>query len=110
MKVVVFDIVNKSIVAFHEEGLLVFPYLDNAIKHKETVEVSFDGIEQCTTQFLHSAIGKLYLNYPVDTVDQLLVIDYDTLPNLKTKIDKVRWSALNAEKYGQIVSEATSIS
>ena len=110
MKVVVSDIIHNNIPAFHEEGLLLYKVLSDTIAKNDEIEVSFEGVEICATQFLHAAIGKLYLSYPSDTIDRLVHINYGGVSNLEEKIKKVKWSALNQAKHDQIISEAIHIS
>lgn len=109
MKILLSDIVKSDVLAFHEEGLNVFPLLENALKKSTRLEISFEGIKMCSTQFLHSSIGKLYLMYPESKIEELITFDFASIPLLKEKMEKVIWSSINSSVYNKIISEATSI-
>jgi hypothetical protein len=108
MQVVVKHIIESSIAAFHNEGLLVFPLLEQAYQNKEKAELSFVGIERCATQFLNASIGKLYMQYDPAVVDSLLSYDYGTLVNLAAKIAEVRENAIHSKEYDNLLENATA--
>jgi hypothetical protein len=108
MKVVVKNIINSTIAAFHNDGLLVFKCLDQAIQKREQVELSFDGIDRCATQFLNAAIGKLYVQYDPKLVDSLLHYDYSSVSNLEAKIAEVRENAIHSNEYDSLINNATA--
>src|SRR5688572_1267483 len=99
MQVVVKNIINSTIAAFHNEGLLVFPILERAYANKERVEISFVGIDRCATQFLNSSIGKMYLHYDPKLLDSLITYNYGNLIHLPSKIAEVRENAINSKEY-----------
>jgi|SRR5882724_1304812 len=108
MKVVVKNIINSTIAAFHNDGILVYSHLEKAFLNKEQVELSFEGIERCATQFLNASIGKLYLQYDPHAVDNILQYNYANLSNLKAKISEVRNNAINSKEYDSLVNNATA--
>ena len=108
MKVVISDIIGTRSVAYHDEGLIILEILNNAISSKTPVELSFQGIRQSASQFLHTAIGTLYLNFPSEIVDSLLSYDLADVPNLKDKIEDAKWSALHSSEYEKFVENAIS--
>lgn len=107
MKVVVKNIIDSPIAAFHNDGLLVFSYLEKAFSNKEHVELSFEGIERCATQFLNACIGKLYLLNDPALVDSLVTYNYANLPNLEERIKEVRDNAINSKEYDSLVNNAS---
>lgn len=108
MKAVVKHIIQSSIAAFHNEGLQVYAILEEAIKNSEPVELSFEGVERCATQFLNAAIGKLYLQYEVHSIEQILSYNYGNLPHLSEKIQEVIDNALHAKEYDSLIANATA--
>jgi hypothetical protein len=108
MQLVVKNIIQSSIAAFHNEGLLVFPLLEQSYLKKEQVELSFVGIDRCATQFLNASIGKLYMQYDPKMVDSLLSYNYGTLANLAAKIAEVRENAINSKEYDSLLENATA--
>ena len=108
MKVVVSEILNSSIAAFHNEGLKVFDLLETAIKAKEEIILSFAGINRCSTQFLNASIGKIYLLYNPTEVDRLLSIDTAQLIHLSEKILDVKENAINSKEYDSLIENAIS--
>lgn len=105
---VVKHIIQSSIAAFHNEGLQVFAILEEAIKNSEPVELSFEGVERCATQFLNAAIGKLYLQYEAHSIEQLVSYNYGNLPHLSEKIQEVIDNALHAKEYDSLIANATA--
>lgn len=94
MKILVSDILKSTIAAFHNEGLQIFPLLEQFYKQGEKVELSFEGIERCSTQFLNASIGKMYLIYEPDVVDSIILLNPGMLSNLLSKVEEVRFNAV----------------
>jgi hypothetical protein len=108
MEVVVKNIINSTIAVFHNDGLLVFSHLEKAFSNKEHVELSFEGIERCATQFLNACVGKLYLLNDPTLVDSFIQYNYANLPNLEDKIREVRDNAINSKEYDSLVNNASN--
>ena len=108
MKAVVKNIIQSSIAAFHNEGLQVFPYLEAAYRNNDRIELSFEGVERCATQFLNASIGKMYLQYDPQVLHTLIVYDYAHLPHLAEKIEEVIDNAIHAKEYDSLVENATA--
>lgn len=108
MKILVADIINSGHAIFHEEGAKVYESISCAIEDRKDVVLSFVGVQRCSTLFLNSAIGNLYLNYPATVIDNLLSYDYSDVNLLKEKISDVRNNALHAADYDQYVDNATA--
>lgn len=103
MKIFVSDILKSKIAAFHNEGLQIFPLLEQFYKQHNKVELSFEGVERCSTQFLNASIGKMYLLYEPDTVDNILLINPGSLPNLLSKVEEVKSNAIVSKNDNSIV-------
>lgn len=108
MRVVVKNIINSPIAAFHNDGSLVFEKMEIAIRNEESILLSFEGITQCSTQFLNASVGKLFLQYPAENVDALLSFDYSGLPHLDHKVAEVRDNAIHSKTYDAILEDATT--
>jgi len=108
MSIVVKDIIGSHIAAFHNEGLLVYPYLESAYSNNDQIELSFIGIDRCATQFLNASIGKMYLQYDPTIVDSLITYNYGNVFNLEGKIAEVRENAINSKEYDSLILNATS--
>ena len=107
-KAVVKNIIQSTIAAFHNEGLQVFSLLETAYKNQEQIELSFEGIERCATQFLNASIGKMYLQYDPEVVDVLISYDYGNIPYLSQKIAEVKDNAINSKEYDHLLEDATA--
>jgi len=106
MRIEVKNILNGNAAVFHNEGLEVFNALEGPLQKGEIVQVSFAGIQTCSTQFLNACIGKAYLTFPTNVLaEKLQVIDYDQMTLFKAKLDNVIDNARNP-RYDQIVGEA----
>ena len=107
MKAVVKDIIQSTIAAFHNEGLQVFSVLEKAYSNNEQVELSFEGIERCATQFLNASIGKMYMQYDPKMVDALVTYNFGDL-NLTDKVAEVKDNAINSKEYDSLIENATA--
>ena len=101
-------IINSSIAAFHSEGLAVFNHLENAYKKHQSITLSFQGVDQCATQFLNASIGKMYLQYDPTLLNALLHYDFASVNNLQSKIEEVIENAINSKEYDSLLENATS--
>lgn len=106
MKTNVQNIIKSELAIFHNEGLLVFELLNSNISKGNQIELDFENIKRCSTQFLNAAIGKLYMIYPPHVVDSHLKISYGNANCLASKIVDVRNNALNHAEYDLAVSLA----
>jgi hypothetical protein len=88
MNISVYDILESQNAVFHDDGLRVFSDIAPLLKdNDDEIEVSFQGIKVCTTQFLNASFGKLLLTFGEDVV--------------KKRIHPVSYNGINAfsEKY-----------
>lgn len=106
MKVVIADMIQSDLAIFHDEGLQVYSYLASLLKSGEKIEVSFEKVERCSTQFLNASIGKLYLEFDQKLVDSYLSFNYGEINLLREKIVEVRDNAIHSKDYDQFVGNA----
>ncbi len=57
----IFEIIDKNVAILHSDGIKVFEEIEKALKNNSILNVSFKNIEVCTTAFLNSSIGKIFL-------------------------------------------------
>ncbi len=100
--------INSNVAAFHNEGLKIFALLEESYAQNQAVELSFDGLQRCSTQFLNAAIGKMYLQYDPAKLSHLIHYNFGTLQNLKAKIDEVIENAINSKQYDSLLENATA--
>lgn len=80
VEVYVKDIINSKIAISPEKGELLFGYLFKQIRKNNSINLSFDGIEDLTTAFLNKAIGNLYNHFSSEVLNKNLSIkDLDDL-------------------------------
>lgn len=94
MRITVSDILESKIAAFHNEGLQIFSMLEEQFKKHQRVELSFEGIERCSTQFLNASIGRMYLLYEPEAIDDFISVNPGTLSSLMSKIEDVKENAI----------------
>lgn len=107
MKIKLFEILGSKSAIFHAEGLEIFKSISSSLACPEVIELSFEGIENCSTQFLNATIGKAYVNFKYEIVDEYLkIINYDQIPFFKEKLSEVINNAKNSEEFDKIYENA----
>ena len=107
MKIIVAEILNSSSAIFHNEGLEIYNHIENEIKNGKPVEISFEGLENCSTQFLNACIGKLYVTFPDKVLVSLLSFIYaPDIPWLEKKVQDVIENAIHSELHDQLLDNA----
>jgi len=106
MKISVSDILHSQNAVFHDDGLCVFSAITSALeKDGSEIEVSFENIRVCTTQFLNASIGKLLLSYGEEFVKKMIhPILYNSINSFNDKYALV-WDNFK-EKNQSFVAEA----
>lgn len=101
------NVLNKNFAVSQEDAQKVYPILENALNRHEKVQLSFKGMETCSTIFLRNTLGQLYLSFgpEVDGLIQIIEIaeENDVLPD---QLKRLRERALNAEAYKSIFESA----
>ena len=106
MKISVYQILNSESAIFHDEGLRVYAKFDHQLALSQTIELSFESISTCSTQFLNACIGKAYLTCPKLAEKHLKVVDFDQMPLFKSKLDDVIENALNYTDVEPLIHKA----
>lgn len=101
------SILQKKFALTQEDAELIYPSLDKALKDNESVALSFQELENCSTIFLRFTLGRLYLAYG-PKVDQYVTIQ-DIAPSnevLPNQIERLRERAANTDEYRAIFNQA----
>lgn len=107
MKISVKDLIGSAFAGYHSEGLKLYALLEKEVVANQPVELSFEGIEACATMFLNASIGKLYTQFPAQTLNALLCYTHtDEIANFNRKKDEVISNALHADFHDAVVEEA----
>jgi len=100
MDVIISKILNSKSALFHGEGLEIFELLYKSIKNDSSVELSFKGLENCSTQFLNATFGKLYVEFPDSIIKKYLSYsNYEQIPMFEEKLRDVIENAKHYEQY-----------
>jgi len=94
------DVLNSKDALLHSEGLTIFELINKAISEKKQVTLSFTGLDNCSSAFLMSAIGKFYYDHPTETktIEQYLKYNgIDKKYMLKERLEQVIENALDPE-------------
>lgn len=90
------EIIGKSSAVLHSDGVKVYSAIVDAFTRSNKVELSFDGLEICTTSFLNASLGKLIISNK-SLFDKLGLVNFDhSMINEKIQLvtskatDKVR--------------------
>ena len=101
------DIIQSKTAAFQDEGYEVYLLLEAEMLQEHKIVLSFAGIENCSTLFLNSSIGRLYKKFPQVMIERLL--SYDGIDNgtyIASMLKKVISRSLNPQDYSAILSSA----
>lgn len=101
MKYKVSDIINSNIAISQKRASIAYDFVSDKIKSKSKVDISFEGIEDCSSLFINYFIGKLYLDFGYNDVKDYLVIS-DI--NSEITSDKLE----NAIKFGTNANHLTN--
>jgi hypothetical protein len=101
------DQLQKSFAMSQEDAEQIFPTLQQAVEHQQLIDLSFAGLETCSTLFLNSLLGRLYLNFgsQVDEFIHYVGIPVDDLV-LNTRITKLRERALKPDAFRSILNSS----
>lgn len=100
-------IIQKKYAISQEDAQQILPSLEEAITKQQPIDLSFDGLENCSSIFLNNLLGKLYLAYgkEVDSYVHFVGIASDDTV-LPTQLERLRKRALNPEVYKPIFDNA----
>jgi hypothetical protein len=74
MKKVV-DIIDSKSAISPRTGLKAYEFVANELKQKHSIHVNFEGVEDLTSAFCNSFIGKLYMAFDPEVLSSLLYIN-----------------------------------
>lgn len=66
------DIINSKSAVSPRAGMKAYDYIVAALSDRQRLDLSFEGIEDLTSAFCNSSIGKLYMNYDPQLLNSLL--------------------------------------
>ena len=106
MNISVYDILESQNAVFHDDGLRVFTAVASDFKENEDeIQISFEGIKVCTTQFLNASFGKLLLTFGEDVVRKRIhPVSYEGINAFLEKYELV-WENFQ-KKNKQFIEEA----
>lgn len=101
------SVISNKYAISQEDAQQIFPSLEDAVTQQQSIDLSFDGIENCSSIFLNNLLGKLYLAYgeKVDLYIHFTGIDKDDRV-LPTQLERLRKRALNPQVYKPIFDNA----
>lgn len=101
------SVLNKKYAISQEDAQKLYPLLNDAVKSSTPVEVSFEGLENCSSLFLRNLLGELYLTFGT-RVDEF--VKYTGIEQgdeiLPSQLERLRRRALNPEIYQPIFEHA----
>lgn len=101
------NVLDKKYAISQEDAHQIFPSLEDAIKHRQNLELSFSGLENCSTIFLNNLLGKLYLSFHEDVDKYVHFVGIDEDDNiLPERLERLRKRALNPAIYRPIFDNA----
>jgi hypothetical protein len=97
------DIIKSSVAISPRTGQMAYDYVINALNsNNEQITISFHGISDCTSAFLNSFIGKLYMNFESSHLDKVLnLVDIEANKTWFNKIHNAKLLGSN-ENYRTI--------
>ena len=100
-------ILDKNYAISQEDAYKIFPQLEVAIKTKDPIQLSFEGLENCSTIFLRNTLGNLYLKYGKEVDSSLEIVGLNPSDEiLPVQIERLRQRALNSDSYKSIFEQA----
>lgn len=100
-------VLGKEYAMSQEDADQILPTLESAVSQKKSLNLSFLGLDVCTTIFLNNLLGKLYLKFGVSVDDYIHLsgIPKDDLV-LPQRVEKLRQRTLNPDIYKPIFDNA----
>lgn len=70
------DIINTKSAISPRAGLKAYDYVANLLPDTDSLSISFASIEDLTSAFCNSFIGKLYMNFDPSLLDEKIKFTY----------------------------------
>jgi len=71
----VIDIIGSKSAVSPRTGLKAYDFVASEVNQKHSLHISFEGVEDLTSAFCNSFIGKLYMNFEPAALNSLLHIN-----------------------------------
>lgn len=108
MKIIISNILKSNTAAYQDEGHKIYDGIVTLLNSNVSFELSFEGLETCSTLFLNASVGKLYRNFSKELIDFYMKItgieEDDTI--MPKMINRSISKALNVEFYETIRNQA----
>jgi hypothetical protein len=103
------SILEKNYAISQEDAFKILPQLEIAIQKKEKLQLSFEGLENCSTIFLRNTLGNLFLKYGKDVEKSIEITGLNPSDEiLPIQIERLKSRALNSDTFRPIFDLATS--
>jgi hypothetical protein len=100
-------LLDKKFAISQEDAEKISPFIIEAIKGKQILNVSFDSLETCSTIFLRGILGELYLTYGTVVDDYIKLTDITNEDEvLSLQLERLRRRALSPDVYKPIFEQA----
>jgi hypothetical protein len=103
------DIVGGGHCTASEDGQKVYQAIELALKEGKKIELSFKGVEDLTSAFLNSAVGRLYNKFEEKDIRDLISISdasQDDLIVLKRVVTRAKHFFNDPERFRKAKKEA----
>jgi len=71
----VIDIIGSAVAISPRAGLKAYDYVATELNKHHSLHVNFEGVQDLTSAFCNSFIGKLYMNFDKSLLDSLIHIN-----------------------------------
>jgi hypothetical protein len=100
-------LLDKKFAISQEDAEKISPFIIQAIKDEQILNLSFDSLETCSTIFLRGILGELYLTYGTAVDDYIKLTDITSDDEvLSLQLERLRRRALSPEVYKPIFEQA----
>ena len=107
MKIKVTEVIGTANAVYHSAGLKLFNALELQLKNKHLFDLSFEGIESCSSMFLNASIGKLYLEMPREVIEKYMQLtNYQSLHKFSEKLEEVIGNAIQSDLHDKLLERA----
>jgi hypothetical protein len=108
VEVSLFNIVGSGVCTASEDGQKVYDVTSSALRSGKSVCLSFDKVEDLTSAFLNSAVGKLYGEFSEEEIKSKLSVSNaspDDIALLKRVINRAKEFFKDPERFRKAKKE-----
>ena len=87
-KIIIKDVINSKFAIKEEKGRILYECLRNLLQKNEKVVLDFKDITASTTRFFNVSIAILYKDFPENTVDNIEIINTNSVLNSQLEVSK----------------------